>query len=134
MDEAYDLWRKEDWDKDQFFDHLNYVQRVAVALGNMNYQVNNGGWSQWYFNGYADTHVKFLDRMNFSGFPELEKAQEIMRDAYERLERNEENSRDGRYEDDESDVLDIYDKEYYKLKKAEKQMEEYICTLENNEA
>lgn len=38
---------------------------IAVMLGNMNYQVHNGGWAQWSDNGYyvaGDTIAKYLQR------------------------------------------------------------------------
>lgn len=42
------------WTQERFQDQLGPLERIAVLVGNLNYQVGNGGWSQWDFNGYAD--------------------------------------------------------------------------------
>jgi hypothetical protein len=57
MDKAYNRWQ-EGGDLHrrpyrEFIDELIPLQRKAVLLGNLNYQVNNGGFSQWIMNGYA---------------------------------------------------------------------------------
>jgi hypothetical protein len=58
MDEVYSKWNTEECRSmkrleviEEFFTLLH---RVAVQFGNMNYQVNNGGWSQWHGNGYDE--------------------------------------------------------------------------------
>lgn len=50
------------WDggTEGFFGVLSYIEKVAVATGNLNYQVHNGGWMQWWDNGYGPTHLDFL--------------------------------------------------------------------------
>lgn len=54
MGATYDRWQKNDrWSKQDFWDQLSADERFAVFLGNMNYQVQNGGFSQWLGNGYA---------------------------------------------------------------------------------
>lgn len=54
MDGAYDRWQEhKGWTKQDFWDDLDRDERVAVMLGNLNYQVQNGGFSQWWCNGYA---------------------------------------------------------------------------------
>ncbi len=78
MNKAYDRWQKhqvtttgtmpEDtqsstWSKQMFWDHLDADERFAVFIGNFNYQVENGGFTQWLSNGYAeDEIVSFLHR------------------------------------------------------------------------
>lgn len=58
MDEVYSKWNTEEC---RSMDRLEVIEnfftplhRAAVQLGNMNYQVNNGGWSQWHLNGYSE--------------------------------------------------------------------------------
>lgn len=55
MDEAYALWRTSEprWLYEEFLANLDPLHRAAVMLGNMNYQVENGGWGQWTDNKYA---------------------------------------------------------------------------------
>lgn len=56
MNQAYDKWSGE-WKGlpySQFIERLSHVQRLAVLTGNLNYQVENGGWDQWFLNGYGD--------------------------------------------------------------------------------
>lgn len=54
MIEAYDQWKEnQDWSSDEFVSRLDYAHRVAVLTGNLNYQVENGGFDQWHFNGYS---------------------------------------------------------------------------------
>lgn len=58
MDEVYDKWNSPEALQmgrldviDNFFTEKH---KAAIQLGNMNYQVNNGGWSQWHSNGYSE--------------------------------------------------------------------------------
>lgn len=55
VDAAYDGWQltpRKSYD-DFIFD-LPVDQKEAVLIGNLNYQVENGGFSQWFSNGYGD--------------------------------------------------------------------------------
>lgn len=52
MNAAYDRYQN-GWSKQQFNDQLDAKERIAVFIGNMNYQVGNGGFSQWMYNRYA---------------------------------------------------------------------------------
>lgn len=60
MDEVYDKWQELEQQGTRI-DRLEVIEKyftpkhkVAVQLGNMNYQVCNGGWSQWHGNGYSE--------------------------------------------------------------------------------
>ena len=64
MNEVYTKWREKEFahmDRleiiDKFFDKKH---KVAVQLGNLNYQVENGGFSQWFFNSYGDEDIDDL--------------------------------------------------------------------------
>lgn len=61
MDAAYDRWEaNEAWSQDRFWLDLSFPESVAVFVGNLNYQVTNGGFSQWDFNGYSDGKSQLL--------------------------------------------------------------------------
>lgn len=123
MNAAYDLWKKNtDWDKDAFFDRLDYPMRLAVALGNLNYQVENGGFGQWHDNGYAETHYGFLTRQDFTGYPQLQDAQKLMRCAYVEME-----LKNG----PRSHNLQACDLAYYKLDGLDKEMNDFITEVCN---
>lgn len=53
---AYDRWHSEwqDFTYGHFVNRLDYAERLAVLTGNLNYQVENGGWVQWFDNRYGD--------------------------------------------------------------------------------
>lgn len=53
MDQAYAKWDARTTNYNEFVDSLPKNERCAVLLGNMNYQVCNGGWIQWCDNGYC---------------------------------------------------------------------------------
>lgn len=58
MDRAYARWQDEDGkDQDWFWNQLSPLETIAVFFGNFNYQVCNGGFQQWWDNGYATTRV-----------------------------------------------------------------------------
>lgn len=52
MNAAYETFGNQTYD--DFLFNLPGKQRAAVLIGNLNYQVENGGFSQWILNGYAD--------------------------------------------------------------------------------
>lgn len=57
MNEAYDKWQK-GWSRSDFLEYvkknLSEEHYIAVIFGNLNYQVENGGFNQWDFNGYSE--------------------------------------------------------------------------------
>ena len=68
MDIAYALWQSKEgqnWTHkemlEQVTDGYGFISRLAVQLGNLNYQVENGGWIQWYDNGYGSGTGGFGD-------------------------------------------------------------------------
>jgi hypothetical protein len=55
MNQAYDRWdQSKIWTKEQFWASLSRVEKVSVYVGNLNYQVENGGFIQWHDNKYSD--------------------------------------------------------------------------------
>ena len=62
MDFAYEKWQKNrDWSYEKFIDSLSYIEKVAVLTGNLNYQVENGGFMQWITNGYVSKYSELFD-------------------------------------------------------------------------
>jgi len=58
MDEAYDQWQNnEDWTLQDFRNYIkeNLTQQhlIAVQVGNLDFQVEDGGFYQWHTNGYS---------------------------------------------------------------------------------
>ena len=122
MDSAYDKWKQnKDWNNDQFFNHLDYLERVAVVLGNLNYQVGNGGFSQWEGNGYKETHSSFLLSLKnemekeYPKYTKLYKGLEITEKAIEYLNSNPIDDIDDYDEDEYNNETDIIEKELDKL-------------------
>ena len=87
MNRAYDTWEPEE-DYTEFLERLDSLHRDAVVLGNLNYQVENGGWIQWYLNGYINGLPYIYDALDrFEGFSE--KASELafeLRDVLKEVE------------------------------------------------
>lgn len=113
MDRAYARWQEHDttaqeeerwddiWSQEEFWQQLYPIEKVAVYCGNLNYQVENGGWIQWIDNGLAvcanelehilinvintDTskHVAHLMVDILSHYDCVEKAREILDNSYE---------------------------------------------------
>ena len=122
MDKAYKKF-KDDWKMAQFYFYLKPLEKRAVALGNLNYQVGNGGFTQWIDNGYAEIsmptlifitqEIQKLDKE----FPELKKALSIVDEAwYEATHNGSAFARNA----------DGYDDSYYALKNLEKEMNSYL--------
>lgn len=71
MNKAYDRWNTtlKGVSKEAFHDSLDAQERFAVHTGNFNYQVENGGFIQWWCNCYGTpSTVEYLlracDRIN----------------------------------------------------------------------
>jgi hypothetical protein len=61
MDVVYDFWEKNpNLTRLQACDKFDTVYKVAVQMGNFNYQVCNGGVPQWAFNGYMKEDINDL--------------------------------------------------------------------------
>ena len=56
MDQAYNRY-DQDMSVQAFHDQLDAKERIAVFFGNLNYQVENGGYMQWIGNRYATEEV-----------------------------------------------------------------------------
>lgn len=95
MDESYKLWDKEGFNRLCYEDFLvEVVQNFgdlhfqAVITGNFNYQVENGGFSQWHDNEYSITCkdlISFLEN-NFEENIIIKKVVDLLIEVEEVLE------------------------------------------------
>jgi hypothetical protein len=94
MDKAYELWN--DCEESKKLSYEDFLSKVndelgkefvyAVMTGNMNYQVENGGWQQWDDNGYSCTLgdiTEFFDKEFFEDVPEAKQLLKILDDFEE---------------------------------------------------
>lgn len=86
MNAAYDKWQ-EDQDMRAWFKTLTPFEKQVVAVGKYNQQVNNGGHSQWSFNGYKDIQEymlkKTLEEASKDGVKAAEDALNVFNYRYE---------------------------------------------------
>jgi hypothetical protein len=122
MERAYEKWQD---DKEmsyfEFLLSLEPVERSAVILGNLYYQVCNGGFVQWKDNGYQEDGRNFLllinKNLNKNKYPELSRALEMALD----------------YGDDcDEKREDKLCSEFYNLEKLPEEMESYLKELDSN--
>jgi hypothetical protein len=118
VDEAYDLWQKPEnnWNKDQFLQNLpSQAHRDAVILGNLNYQVGNGGFEQWFGNDYGDRDAEYLigTLLPAIGTPSAKRVMYLVEEAYDL--REEYDPYEGEPNEDASNDLDNLDSEYYAI-------------------
>lgn len=120
VDKAYTKYNNQNYV--DFVESLNDKERLAVLVGDLNSQVENGGLGQWDFNGYSD---KVYDLVQY-----LEKYKEksnAVKDILEILERfikykmdyndaeyDEDLGEDDFTEEEFEEVLDDLDRLYYK--------------------
>ena len=64
MNEVYDYWQQNKTSREEALDNFSELHKAAVQLGNLNYQVENGGFSQWHFNEYSDDLPDLLKLCN----------------------------------------------------------------------
>ena len=84
MDRAYNRW-DDDASRESWLAGLEEDEVTAVHFGNMNYQVENGGWSQWVGNGYASLEVILFigNRMSrdLEQTPDVVRATQLLKEA-----------------------------------------------------
>ena len=62
VDELYDLENSEgDFDFQHMIDNADEAGRIALSVGKLYQQVNNGGFCQWIGNGYAEETLDHLE-------------------------------------------------------------------------
>ena len=66
MDAAYDKWN-DAWSYERFLEEITGTERQAVLIGNLNYQVDNGGIQQYVDNGYATQYHSTVEILRSIG-------------------------------------------------------------------
>lgn len=108
MKEVYDEWNKEgnkSKGKWEVLDEFSPAHQVAVVLGNFNYQVENGGLSQWVYNSYfRDDSEKLAEYLEIGAGLD-ERCKEILDKVYrlEKYARETDCDRYGSYLDPDND-------------------------------
>lgn len=103
-DEVYGEWRKEEnkgrgkWD---ILGGFSEAHQIAVAFGNFNYQVENGGLEQWIYNGYFHDDAEKLAGYLEAGAESDERCRTILERIYklDRCARETECDRHGGFRD-----------------------------------
>jgi hypothetical protein len=84
MNEAFEVWQTEEGKKlnrVEITRELSPAQRMAFVLGTLNYQVENGGFGQWHFNGYSDNFGDTVWAVKKIGGERAEKLLTILQDV-----------------------------------------------------
>lgn len=71
-----------------FLASLTELERKAVVIGNLNYQVENGGFMQWDDNGYSKGKVFLFDTLQAIGTETSKKVLELTERALTKLAQN----------------------------------------------
>jgi hypothetical protein len=106
MDSAYARYKTIQGDAEHFtvadfYAGLTDDEKSAVSIGNLNYQVYNGGFGQWYSNGYVagvGTLYESLDRLNT-------RCAKVIKSVVKRACRNL-GKDDSEFDSEENDVLE----------------------------
>lgn len=73
MNDAYDRWQDKNDDEilnyEDMITKTSRLSQIAVLLGNLNYQIGNGGFEQWVDNGYAQNGEEVLKALREVGSP-----------------------------------------------------------------
>jgi len=137
MEEAYDLWQKSEnahWNNHDFIANLpSQAHKDAVILGNLNYQVGNGGFEQWFLNGYGQRDWAYLvnELLPKIGTPAALEVAKLVEKAYSTKRNEQRGGYDPYYADeDEEDFESAWldesmDTEYYKLE------DQFMIDVEN---
>lgn len=99
--ECYDRWKDHNaadpvnaWSFEDFWDQLSSKERFAISTGKLNQQVENGGFLQWYHNGYGIPDVvtyllRVLPRVKTASSLKVEDLLRQYNDAVELYDENE---------------------------------------------
>jgi hypothetical protein len=130
MNKAYDLWSTEEGKELNYSDFLDVVSDKfgklysnAVITGNLNYQVENGGFSQWHYNDYSitldDLIIFFTD--NFKNNEVIDKLKYILNEVEDILD----------WLDEGKDcVKNLYDYKEFFIEKLEDQVQKELNQLD----
>ena len=112
MNQAHDIWNKK-IDKGELGElliRLNFHQKVAFLTGKLNYQVENGGFSQWICNDYSKNSDQLLIVL---GLINTEASKKVSNMVLDILSISKGSHSDGH--DEFNGAMDSYSTSYYKI-------------------
>jgi hypothetical protein len=81
MDEAYDKWQAGLYTSyDHMVESVSDLHKMAIVLGNLNCQVENGGFYQWVDNGYGQMAHEAVEYLNKIGTENAKKVAKWIED------------------------------------------------------
>lgn len=132
MTNAYSRWDSSQWTQKQFWAQLSNIEKSIVFIGNLNYQVENGGFLQWHSNEYSKCYDELMPRLNNIG----DFGQAIAKLVYQAItefrsiDENESDFR-GWFDDDDDEeseydysLLSELDNKFYKINSNSELLEE----------
>jgi hypothetical protein len=144
MNEVYDHWNEDPQNRKRLSscDHFGPVHRAAVQFGNLNCQVENGGFFQWWDNGYGpediDDLIKLTRTGKAQGIKYFDKLLSLLRGVKQGAPCNTGGSSRSFYEQDLEAVDEFYDycesknfdNDYYKMDDILVSYEEFLTRLD----
>lgn len=121
MDEAYARWQSDkNMSEDDWRESLSPREAIAVNVGNLNYQVENGGFSQWHYNGYSENLpilIKALQTINnYHSINSTRTVLRIVLDAQDVIENHDPKQTDwieyGYYDENDEWIDESYEDEF----------------------
>lgn len=132
MDQAYDKWQKHpQMPYNEFLYNLNTKEQQAVLLGNLNYQVGNGGFDQWVSNGYATHGEDVIEVLQLMATPIATELVERLPDLLDFVDLDQDNRGCDDYwkdpEDIPSEMMDELANWFYSVNEQfEEEVEEFL--------
>lgn len=119
MDRCYEWCRKCGYDMSygQFLKSLRDNDRAVVTCGNLNYQVENGGFNQWLDNRYDSGAPYLLAMCDEIASPATKQVAELVREAMRRNDVNNRMFESNAFDPIDEDYLsmDSLDESYYAI-------------------
>jgi len=85
MDSAYEKYTS-NLSYEDFVRQLNHIERTAVLTGNLNYQVENGGFIQWHHNAYSSCADELFSVLKSIKAPSANTVLEVIGDVLSRFD------------------------------------------------
>lgn len=114
MDEVYDFWQKSSLTREEVLSKFSEKHQAAVRLGNLNYQVENGGFSQWECNEYNEDLEELLticDRGIALGLEDFKVIKELLVEYKEMPEYESDTEETDCYSCDGTGTIEEYDED-----------------------
>ena len=123
MNKAYKRFQtNRHWSMIELYFSMSPIEKIAVAIGNLNYQVENGGFLQWIDNGYSglseNTLNYIFNDIKDKKYPLLKKVLSL---AFQAIKN-----------EDDDELRNKLDNEYYKINAGVLiEVDSYLKTIKN---